>query len=44
MELEEKILIAEDNLLWVSVIVVERMQAYNRPNAWPVEEEVYRIV
>ena len=42
----EKILASEDNLLLAGFCnrCVERMQAYNRPDAWPVEEDVYRIV
>jgi len=40
----EKILAAEDNLLLTGFVnrCVERMQAYNRPDAWPVEE-VYQV-
>lgn len=42
----EKILAAEDNLLLAGLCnrCVERIQAYNRPGALPVEDEGYRIV
>lgn len=42
----EKVLAAEDSLLLAGLChrFVERIQACNRPEAWPVEEEGYRIV
>ena len=44
-ELEE-VLSAEDSLLLAGLChrCVERIQACNRPDAWPVESEGYRIV
>ncbi len=42
----EKVLAAEDSLLLTGLChrCVERIQACNRPAAWPIEEEGYRIV
>ena len=41
----EKVLSAEDSLLLAGMChrCVERIQACNRPDSWPVEEERYRI-
>ncbi|SRR5579883_218311 len=41
----EKILVEEDSLLIVGVCdrCVERIQACNRPEAWTVEQEKFRI-
>ena len=42
----EKVLEAEDSLLLTGLChrCVERIQACNRPNTWPCEEEGYRVV
>jgi len=42
----EKILAAEDELLLLRLCnhCVEGVQMHNRPGAWPVEEEAYRII
>ncbi len=42
----EKVLAAEDNLLLIRLCnrCVGGLQAYNRPEAWPIESEGYRIV
>jgi CRISPR-associated protein Cas2 len=42
----EKILATEDDLLLIRLCnpCVEGVQMYNRPGAWPMEEEAYRIV
>lgn len=42
----EKILAAEDDLLLIRLPdrSIQGLAAYNRPGAWPVSEESYRIV
>lgn len=42
----EKVLEAEDSLLLTGLChrCVERIQACNRPNTWPSQEEGYRVV